>query len=107
MAVVDTECLMLNEFVDDAGGLKAHAETEVAPVLRELVRRIAVRTGVPRFKLDEIVERVTAETAGEIEGRLCEQIRAVMRACMPSSTPKTDAQPADGKRENDATALPA
>jgi hypothetical protein len=86
---VETECLLLIEFVDNAGGSKAQgAEAGIPLALREVVRRIAVQTGVPRFKLDEVVERILAESAAEIEGRLREQIRVAMQGYIPGLTRK-------------------
>jgi hypothetical protein len=105
---VDTECLLLSEFVDDAGGSKGQgAEAGVAPALRELVRRIAAQTGVPRFKLDEVTERVLAMTAVELEERLREQIRVVTREYVPDSMPKPDTKPTGERGSQQASALPA
>jgi hypothetical protein len=107
---VDTECFLLAEFVDNAGGANAHAlptKNEATAALREVIRRIASATGVPRFQLDEVVEQVVTATGTEIEGLLRQQIQMVLGALRgaPSSIP-------DGKRGPDihsdtTSALPA
>jgi hypothetical protein len=109
-ANVDRECLLLGEFVDDAGGTKAStatAEVEAASALREVVRRIAVDTGVPRFKVAEVVERVVAAGGTEIEDLVRQQIRVVLREYRPDPPSKADEKPRQGIKSEEASALPA
>jgi hypothetical protein len=105
---VDTECDLLEEFVDNADGEKAHADGDApTTALHEVVRRIAVQAGVPRFKVDEVVERVLAATGAEVEARLREQVREVMLEYRFGSPPRTDGQLPETKVPEQATALPA
>jgi hypothetical protein len=93
---VDTECLLLGEFVDDAGGAKsqtAAAEPGSAAAWRDVVRRVTVETGVPRFKLDEVVERVLGATGKGIEDLLRQLIRMILREYRPDPPPQPGVKP--------------
>jgi len=90
---VDTEYPSLAEFVDDASEAKSEitaAEAGLATAMRDVVRRNAIVTGVPRFKLDEIVERVLATAGKEVEDLLRKEIRVVLREYRPKPSPKPD-----------------
>jgi hypothetical protein len=104
---VDTECLLLGEFVDNARAGKSNtaAATGSAAALREAVRLMAVKTGVPRFKIDEVVERVFAAVGPEIENHVRQQIRAVLREYGPDPTSKPDEKPRQESQTDRASTL--
>ncbi len=85
---VETEYYeMLEEMVADAGGASDHTcppGAGPAEAFRELIRRLGIQT-VPRFKMDEVIDRVVATRGAEIEDLLRKEIRSIMRGYYPDS----------------------
>src|SRR5438477_12088675 len=104
----ETECEVLDEFVDDAGGARARTDN-AAPTaaLQEFVRQVARQAGVPRFKVDEVVERVLAAAGADVEARLREEVRKVMRDCQFGSLVTRDGGQTDNAGSEPTTLTPA
>jgi hypothetical protein len=100
-AKVETEYYeILPEMVDNAGGASDHTcppGAGPAEAMRELIRRLGIQY-VPKFKMDEVVERVVAAKGTEIEDLLRQEIRSIMRGYYPDSM-KPNGQ---GKQETDS-----